>query len=306
MRQKKWLAALIAAVLALVSLAGCGAEPAGNGSAAPEQTASSAEPTGKVAKSSDMAEVTDVVEEGMVPVPGSRIKDGVYDVKVDSSSSMFSVESCSLTVDQGVMNAVMTMGGTGYLYIFPGTGEEAAKADSADYIPFEETESGAHTFTIPVKALDEGIACAAFSKKKQMWYDRTLVFRADSLPGDALKEGAYKTAADLQLADGVYTADAELKGGSGKASVTSPAEIRVKDGAVTAVIEWSSPNYDYMVVDGQRYEPVNTEGNSVFEIPVPGFDYPVSVSADTTAMSTPHEIAYTLTFDSASVKASQE
>lgn len=306
MKQKKWLAALTAAVLALVSLAGCGAEPAGTGSSPPEQAVSVEEPTGKVAKSSDMAEVSDVVEEGMVPVPGSRIKDGVYEVKVESSSSMFNVESCSLTVDQGTMNAVMTMGGTGYLYVFPGTGEEAAKADPAEFIPFEEAESGAHTFTIPVKALDEGIACAAFSKKKQMWYDRTLVFRADSLPGDVLKEGAYKTAADLHLADGVYTADAALKGGSGKASVTSPAEIRVQDGTLTAVIEWSSPNYDYMVVDGQRYEPVNTEGNSVFEIPVPGFDYPVSVSADTTAMSTPHEIAYTLTFDSTSVKAEQK
>ena len=51
-----------------------------------------------------------------------------------------------------------------------------------------------------------------------------------------------------------------------------------------------------------QYDPVNTEGNSVFEIPVSGFDWKMPVLADTTAMSTPHEIDYTLTFDSASLE----
>ena len=304
--KRKCLAAVMAGVLVLASFAGCGADSGSGGSDAPEtalSAQSSEEASGQVADASDMAEVIDVVEDGMIPVTGSQIRDGVYEVKVDSSSSMFKVEACSLAVEDGSMTAVMTMGGTGYLYVFPGTGEEAAKADPGEYIPFEETGSGAHTFTIPVEALDQGIACAAYSKRKQMWYDRTLVFRADSLPGDALKEGVYRTAADLQLTDGVYSAAVALEGGSGRASVTSPAEIRVQDGALTAVIEWSSPNYDYMVVNGEKYEPVNEAGNSVFEIPIPGFDHPVSVSADTTAMSTPHEIDYTLTFDSASVKA---
>ena len=54
--------------------------------------------------------------------------------------------------------------------------------------------------------------------------------------------------------------------------------------------------------DGEKYLPVNTEGNSQFEIPVKYFDKPMDVIADTTAMSEPHEIEYTLTFDSASIK----
>ena len=54
--------------------------------------------------------------------------------------------------------------------------------------------------------------------------------------------------------------------------MSSPAELKIKDGQATVRLEWSSPNYDYMVVDGVRYEPVNTEGNSVFEIPVSVFD----------------------------------
>ncbi|MFR6378865.1 MAG: hypothetical protein ACLUNZ_02580 [Evtepia sp.] len=37
---------------------------------------------------------------------------------------------------------------------------------------------------------------------------------------------------------------------------------------LTATIEWSSSNYDYMKVDDVQYDPVNTEGNSTFEIPV--------------------------------------
>ena len=56
-----------------------------------------------------------------------------------------------------------------------------------------------------------------------------------------------------------------------------------------------------MVVGEDKYLPVNEEGNSVFEIPVNRFDYPMDVAADTTAMSTPHEIEYTLTFKSDSI-----
>ena len=70
---------------------------------------------------------------------------------------------------------------------------------------------------------------------------------------------------------------------------------------MTAVIVWSSPNYDYMLIDGEKYLPTNTEGNSTFEIPVAALDTALAVTADTVAMSTPHEIDYTLTFDSATL-----
>ena len=98
--------------------------------------------------------------------------------------------------------------------------------------------------------------------------------------------------------DGSYEVEVSLDGGTGRASVTSPCKLEVQDGKITAYIEWSSSHYDYMIIDGEKYLPVNTEGNSVFEIPVTVFDEGISVIADTTAMSTPHEIEYTLTFDS--------
>lgn len=288
---------VISFVLAALLLSGCGsAAPADSGSAA-------ADTKGKVATADDMTEIVDVVEDGMEAIPAGDLKDGVYDVTVDSSSTMFRVVECELTVENGTMTAVMTMGGTGYLYVYMGTGAEAVQAEESSYIPFEETEDGTHTFTVPVEALDTGISCAAFSKNKEMWYDRTLVFRADSLPVKAFADGVVATPESLGLADGSYTVEVALEGGSGRASVESPAELTIADGKATATIVWSSSNYDYMKVDGEQYDPVNTEGNSTFEIPVSGFDYKMAVSADTTAMSTPHEIEYTLYFDSASIQA---
>ena len=99
-----------------------------------------------------------------------------------------------------------------------------------------------------------------------------------------------------EFQDGTYQMEVELLGGSGRASVTSPAKVEIKDGKAVATLEWSSPNYDYMVVNGEKYLPVNTEGNSVFQIPVEAFDQDIVVIADTVAMSTPHEIEYTLNF----------
>ena len=79
--------------------------------------------------------------------------------------------------------------------------------------------------------------------------------------------------------------------------------MTVRGGKGYVQIEWSSPNYDYMLVDGEKYLPVNTGGNSTFEIPVAALDTALAVTADTVAMSTPHEIDYTLTFDSATLAA---
>lgn len=104
------------------------------------------------------------------------------------------------------------------------------------------------------------------------------------------------------LEDGTYTANVTLEGGTGRAKVESPAQLRCEGGKFYAVIVWSSPNYDYMKVDGEKYLQTNTEGNSTFEIPVSAFDQKLDVIADTVAMSEPYEVEYTLTFDSASLQ----
>ena len=114
-----------------------------------------------------------------------------------------------------------------------------------------------------------------------------------------LKEENGNDAAAIALADGTYTIEVGFEGGSGKSHVLTPCTLKVENGAATATIVWSSEKYDYMLVDGQRYDVLTTEGGSAFEIPVRALDTPLTVIGDTTAMSTPHEIEYTLTFRSA-------
>ncbi len=265
-----------------------------------DKNAASGQTGSQVASVDQMAPAEAVVEDGMVPVYGDSLRDGTYPVDVACSSPMFKITACELTVAEGKMTAVMHMGGTGYLKVFMGTGEEATAADEADCIMFHEETDSTHSFTVPVEALDAEIACAAFSKKKLLWYDRNLVFRADSLPMDAFRD--LVTVESMGLSDGSYTVAVALGGGSGKASVESPANLQVENGKAVATLVWSSPNYDYARIGDEKYLPVNTEGNSVFELPVAAFNQPLTVYADTTAMSTPHEIEYTLTFDSSTIQ----
>lgn len=117
----------------------------------------------------------------------------------------------------------------------------------------------------------------------------------------ASENAGFEESTSGRPADGEYLIAVALEGGSGRAFVASPALLTMSDGQAFARIMWSSSHYDYMMVDGEKYFPVNAEGNSVFEIPVAEFDEPLTVTADTTAMGAPHEIAYTLTFDSESI-----
>ena len=103
--------------------------------------------------------------------------------------------------------------------------------------------------------------------------------------------------------DGIYTVEVSLNGGSGKASITTPAEITVENGKMTLKVEWSSSKYDLMIVGGENYYPVNTEGNSQFLIPLSSVGEPLSVQAETVAMSEPHLIDYEIVFDASTVRA---
>lgn len=305
MRKLKQLSFVLAAVCALSTA--CGQSTTTNTTAAiaetTAETKNTEETNAAVASGSETAAEQTLDTTGLVPVSANDLKEGTYDITVESSSSMFKITSCTLTVEKGAMTARMTMGGTGYLYVYMGTGEEAAKAPESDRISFEENADGTHSFTVPVDALNEVLPCTAFSKKKEKWYDRVLVFRADSLPADALTDAAQVTAESLGLADGCYTVEVSMEGGSGRVSVESPAKLVVKDQKAVAEVVWSSPNYDYMKVGEEKFLPVNQGGEtSVFEIPVTVFDRKMAVAADTTAMSTPHEIEYTLLFDSSSIK----
>lgn len=293
---KKYISILAAA--AVLMLSGCTSGSTSGSVVTEVSNASNASEVPETSAASQDAEETSEGAPG-TPLTAADIRDGSYEITVDSSSTMFNITKCMLNVSNGKMTAVMTMHGKGYLYLFMGKGDDAVESG---YIPFVEDPEGAHTFTVPVEALDVPVDCAAFSKNREKWYDRTLVFRSDLIPAECFADGVLKTPASLGLSDGEYTVDVTLSGGSGRASVQSPAKLTVSGGAASAEVVWSSSNYDYMRIGEEKFLPVNTEGNSAFVIPVSCFDREITVYADTIAMSEPHEIEYRLTFDSASVK----
>ena len=259
------------------------------------------------------ADVTPVVTEAAEDKEAEALKDGVledgvYSAEFDTDSSMFHVNEANegrgvLTVKDGKMTIHVSLASKGILNLFAGTAEDAEKEGAELLEPTTDTvtysdgmSEEVYGFDIPVPVLDEEFDVALIGKKGK-WYDHKV---SVSDPQKIEAEG--KKVADLGLEDGTYTADVTLTGGTGKSTIESPAEIKIAGEKAIATIIWSSPNYDYMIVDEEKYEPVNMDGNSVFEIPVTVFDAEMAVVADTVAMSTPHEIEYTLNFDSTSVK----
>ena len=232
---------------------------------------------------------------GLLPLLAKDIEEGSYEIETASSSSMFKIEKTVLYVKDNAMTADITLSGKGYSNV-----TMLSAADSEGLTSLEGTtatvgKDGKYVFTLPVQSLNTELVCSAFSKKKQKWYERRVVFYSEKIPAENLFVTPY-VMQKCGLKDGSYTISVRLAGGSGKASVKSPAAMRVKDGIPLARIEWSSPNYDYMILNGKKILPLVNEQNSVFELPVLVFDKAMSVFADTTAMSTPHEILYQLEF----------
>ena len=228
----------------------------------------------------------------------AALPDGVYTAEFDTDSGMFHAnEACdgkgTLTVENGTMTFHVSLASKKIvnLYVGMAADADANKADwllpTTDTVTYADgTSEEVYGYDIPVTAVDEDFQLAILGTKGK-WYDHTVSIRN--------AEPKAETAAETP-ADGEYSVQVVLEGGSGRATVDSPAALTVADGKMTATIVWSSPNYDYMIVDGEKYLPTNTEGNSTFVIPVAALGTPLSVTADTVAMSTPHEIEYTLTF----------
>ena len=238
----------------------------------------------------------------------AAIPDGTYMADFDTDSSMFHVsEACDgkgiLTVKNGEMTIHISLMSKKIVNLYPGLAEDAEKDGAELLMPTEDTVTFSdgltevvYGFDVPVPVLEEEFDLALIGTKGT-WYDHKVkVSNPEPMEEEAQAENI------LQLEDGIYTVELAFEGGSGKAKVLSPATVTVSGENVTATIQWSSPNYDYMIVDGEKYLPVNTEGDSVFEIPVLFFDKPMDVIGDTVAMSTPHEIEYTLTFYSDTMK----
>ena len=262
-------------IIVCLALAACG-----RGQAPAVDTAT--EPAGG-ATATDTASVT------------AALPDGVYSADFKTDGSMFHVNEAHhgkgvLTVANGQMSIHVSLPSKNTVNLFPGTAEEAQKEGAVllqpttDTVTYDDGETEeVYGFDIPVPYLDKEFDCALIGTKGN-WYDHKVSV-----------SNAVKIAAD-----GAYTMEVTMTGGSGRASIDSPANITVENGNYTAEIVWSSSHYEYMNVDGVQYDPVNTEGNSTFLIPITP-DTDITVQALTTAMSEPHLIEYVLHFDGATL-----
>ena len=288
MKYTRFVSLLAVSALLAASLAGCGS------SASSVASSASSEAVSSVAESA----VSEAASESAAASSARALEDGTYTAEFDTDSSMFHVNEArdgkgTLTVEDGQMTLHISLQSKKIVNLYVGMAADAPDHEvdwlqpTTDTVTYSDgTSEEVYGFDVPVEALDTDFQLAILGTKGK-WYDHTVSVRnVEAQAAEAVETPA----------DGSYTCEVTLEGGSGRATVDSPAALTVADGKMTATIVWSSPNYDYMIVDGEKYLPTNTEGNSTFEIPVSALGTPLSVVADTVAMSTPHEIEYTLTF----------
>ena len=296
---------IVGGLSACLLLGGCGAGQAADATSA-ESTFAAQESTVTPTESTETAETvsTETAQDK------AQLPDGVYTAEFSTDSSMFHVsEACdgkgTLTVKDGVMTIHISLGSKKILNLYPGLAEDAAKDGAVLLEPTTDTVTYSdgmteevYGFDVPVPVIGEEFDLALIGTKGK-WYDHKVKV------SDPVAEGAADTFDLSTVEDGSYTIELTMEGGSGRASIQSPAQLAIADGAATAILEWSSPNYDYMLVNGEKYLPVNTEGNSVFEVPVEALDAPLTMIGDTVAMSTPHEVEYTVTFHSETLESTE-
>lgn len=279
----KKLTVLVLTALLVLSMGACG-----QSTAAPEATVKTGTETTAAAETTEGTAAPETVE-----ATAPALADGVYLADFNTDSTMFHVnEVCegkgTLTVKDGKMTIHVSLASTSILNLYPGLAEDAQK-DGAELLQpskdeltypdgLKETVNG---FDIPVPALDQEFDVALIGKKGK-WYDHKVSV------SNPVPQG------QKALADGEYTVEAVLSGGTGRAKLLNPTALTVSEGKITATIVWSSSNYDYMIVNGDQYLPITTEGGSTFQIPVESLGVEIPVTADTVAMGTPHEIEYTI------------
>ena len=300
---------IVGGLSACLLLGGCGAGQAADATSA-ESTVAAQESTVTPTESTETAETvsTETAQDK------AQLPDGVYAAEFSTDSSMFHVsEACdgkgTLTVKDGVMTIHISLGSKKILNLYPGLAEDAAKDGAVLLEPTTDTVTYSdgmteevYGFDVPVPVIGEEFDLALIGTKGK-WYDHKVKV-SDPVAEDS-REAANGFFDMSALADGSYTIELTMEGGSGRASIQSPAQLAIADGAATATLEWSSPNYDYMLVNSEKYLPVNTEGNSVFEVPVEALDVPLTMIGDTVAMSTPHEVEYTVTFHSETLESAE-
>ena len=269
------------------------------------------------------------------------LPNGTYSVAVETGAPMFKVTDCKLVVKNKTINAILTLSGTGYDYLYQGTAEEAKKAGENSWSRYQISTDGKYKYVISIPydsfVADQVITVAARSARNTTWFDRSLDFDLSSLAvvsasteidgslssvgsigsmgtlgseSSSLGNGSSSEKSDNTLSsteinnklntvdkdatvqDGTYVPEFGFTGGSGRATI-SCSKVVVKNGNATATIVFNSPNFTWVKSLGTTVYNENKGGNSTFTIPV-NLNGETKISAETTAMSQPYTVDYTI------------
>lgn len=264
------------------------------------------------------------------------LPNGTYSVTVETGAPMFKVTDCKLVVKNKTIQAILTLSGTGYDYLYQGTVEEAKKAGESSWSRYQISTDGTYKYVVSIPydsfVADQVIAVAARSARNTTWYDRTLDFDLTSLAvvsasteidgslssvgsigstgtsGSGTGSSSGKTDntlssteinnklntvdKDATVQDGTYVPEFGFTGGSGRATI-SCSQVVVKNGKATATIVFNSSNFTWVKSLGTTVYNENKGGNSTFTIPV-NLNGETNISAETTAMSQPYTVDYTI------------
>lgn len=192
----------------------------------------------------------------------------------------------TLSVLNGKMTFHVSLAGKSILNLYVGKAENAKNDESAWLVPtkdkvtyedgYSETVNG---FDIPVKKLEREFDLALIGKKG-VWYDH--------------KVSVCDVSEIERFPEGEHQVRVILDGGSGRAGIVNPACLKVSEKKSFLKVQWTSSNYDYMIVNGVKYMNQTPGEKSTFTFEIPDMTKPVKVIADTTAMGNPHEIEYTI------------
>ena len=129
------------------------------------------------------------------------LADGVYDIEIETDSSMVNVVRGEVEVADGTYTVTMALNGEGFTRIYQGDVDSALAAaeagDSAitDYVVGED---GKYTFVFTVPALDEEIDYALYGVRRDTWYPHTLIFHSPGYGEGSEAEAADATDAEAQ------------------------------------------------------------------------------------------------------------
>ncbi len=311
-KMRKKIAMLLVAAMLAALFQGCGeaANDAGRADASVSRDGEagtvSSDASGEESKFSAVADPSENTAEKiddslLTPVTADMIKEGEYLVDTSSSSPVFKVADTLLVVSGNSMEAILIADGDTGLLLYPGTAGEAASDSEENYISFEQNDTGAQLYKVPVEAMDKALPFAVFGREKEKWYDGELLFDSSSLLDDDFRESRYKTVSALGIEDGTYYIDVDLKGEEEGGELRSPTLLLIEDGQAAALITWTSPDYKHMTMDGFSFDGEAEEEESTFVFPVKGFDHPIAVTVESVSGNRTTETECTLKFDSSSI-----